>query len=100
MKATPSKILFFCKEPAPEGGETSIVPSDVVVDRMEERLPEFMAKISEVGMIYSFKTVGDNETDANTVINKTWKWMLKTDDEVEARKRYVGKMLRIRISAF
>ena len=94
-KTCPSKIFFFCGEPAPEGGETSIVPSHIIVTKMEERLPELMAKMSEVGFLFRIKTASDNETDGNQVVNKTWKWILKTDDEVEAQKRYAVKMLLV-----
>ncbi|KAJ6805745.1 clavaminate synthase-like protein [Iris pallida] len=87
MKQSPSKIFFFCSEPAPEGGETSIVQSNVVVEKMEERLPEVVAKLKEEGLIYRNRMVKDSEVNSGTVMNKTWKWFFKTDDEAEAEKR-------------
>ncbi|KAF8405822.1 hypothetical protein HHK36_007899 [Tetracentron sinense] len=86
LKQFPSKIFFFCSQPSPEGGETSIVPSHLIVEKMEERMPEFVAKLSEIGFIHVLKTAKEN--DSNTVISKTWKWLLKTEDEAEAEKRY------------
>ncbi|XP_020575374.1 clavaminate synthase-like protein At3g21360 [Phalaenopsis equestris] len=85
----PSKILFCCGEPSPEGGETSIVASDVIVGKMEERMPEFMAKVAMVGLIYGSITCVDADADTHVVLNKTWKSFLDTDDEVEAEKRAI-----------
>ncbi|KAK8967393.1 hypothetical protein KSP40_PGU007225 [Platanthera guangdongensis] len=51
-KEPPSNIFFYCSEPSPEGGETSIVASDVVVEKMEERLPEVMDKVADVGLVH------------------------------------------------
>ncbi|KAK8951449.1 Clavaminate synthase-like protein [Platanthera zijinensis] len=86
-KETPSKIFFYCNEPSPEGGETSIVASDVVVEKMEERLPEVMDKVADVGLIHINKTGNDADADTNAIFNKTWKSFLGTDDKVEAQKR-------------
>ncbi|KAJ6804960.1 clavaminate synthase-like protein [Iris pallida] len=87
MKHSPSKIFFFCCQPASEGGETSIVQSNIVVEKMEERLPEVMAKLSEVGLVSKSKTPRDDEADSEKLINKTWKWIFKTDDEAVGEKR-------------
>jgi len=88
VKQSPSKLFFFCSEPAPEGGETSIVLSNVVVDKMEERQAEIMAKISESGMIFHIKTARDDGSGSGMVTDKTWKCTLRTDDEEEAKKRF------------
>ncbi|XP_043709447.1 clavaminate synthase-like protein At3g21360 isoform X2 [Telopea speciosissima] len=84
-KKLTSKIFFFCFQPSPEGGETSIVPSYIIVEKMEEKLPEFMAKLSELGFIFRLKT--PKERDPTTIVIKTWKRFLNTEDEVEAEKR-------------
>ncbi|KAK8951105.1 Clavaminate synthase-like protein [Platanthera zijinensis] len=83
----PSKLFFFCKEPSPVAGETAIVPSDVVVEKMEERLPAVMKKLAEVGLIHFSKTGKDADANTGVVFNKTWKSFLGTDDKVEALKR-------------
>ncbi|KAJ6797365.1 clavaminate synthase-like protein [Iris pallida] len=62
-RQSPSKIFFFCSEPSPEGGETSIVPSQVVAEKMEERLPEVTAKLSEVGLTFRFLIHKDKEAE-------------------------------------
>ncbi|XP_058099708.1 clavaminate synthase-like protein At3g21360 [Magnolia sinica] len=85
-KEYPSKIFFFCLEPSPEGGETSILPSHIIVEKMEELMPDFVVKLSQVRLIFRFRTVTDADSN-DRVISKTWKELLKTDDEVEAEKR-------------
>ncbi|KAK8951102.1 Clavaminate synthase-like protein [Platanthera zijinensis] len=88
-KEPPSNIFFYCSEPSPEGGETSIVASDVVVEKMEERLPEVMDKVADVGLIHINKTCSDADADTSAIFNKTWKSFLGTDDKVEAEKRAI-----------
>ncbi|PKA55976.1 Clavaminate synthase-like protein [Apostasia shenzhenica] len=88
MTEMPRMLFFCCGEPSPQGGETAIVASDVVVQRMDERMPEVMAKVAEVGLVFSIKTASDAEAaDSETVVNRTWKSLLGTDDETEAEKR-------------
>ncbi|KAK1299730.1 Clavaminate synthase-like protein [Acorus calamus] len=92
MKEFPSKIFFYCFEPAPVGGETSIVPSHVIVEKMEEQMPKVMEKLTDVGLILCVSTAKDEDEDSGQVISKTWKWLFKTDDKFEAEKRARQKL--------
>ncbi|XP_042491670.1 clavaminate synthase-like protein At3g21360 [Macadamia integrifolia] len=85
IKKFTSKLFFFCYQPSPEGGETAIVPSYTIVEKMEEKVPEFMAKLSELG--FTFRLHLPRDFDPTTIVSRTWKWFLNTDDEVEAEKR-------------
>ncbi|KAG0499780.1 hypothetical protein HPP92_004471 [Vanilla planifolia] len=85
----PSKIFFYCSELSPEGGETLLVSSDVVLQRMEQRMPKFVAKAAELYLLFSMKTARDEEADSSIVINKSWKSALGTDDEAKAAKRSI-----------
>ncbi|KAF8404251.1 hypothetical protein HHK36_009133 [Tetracentron sinense] len=89
-KQFPSKIFFFCSQPSPEGGETSIVPSHIVVEKMEERVPEFMAKLSQTGYILGLKTRKDN--DSSEIFSQAWKLIIKTEDKAEFEERVKEKM--------
>ncbi|KAL5982735.1 hypothetical protein ACLOJK_016811 [Asimina triloba] len=71
--------------PSPEGGETSILPSDIIVERMEELAPEFVGKLEDEGFVFRAKT--PSKPNPNKVLSTTWKQVLKTDDEEEARRR-------------
>ncbi|KAF8404250.1 hypothetical protein HHK36_009132 [Tetracentron sinense] len=66
------------------------MPSHIVVEKMEERVPEFMAKLSETGYIFGLKTAKNN--CSSSIINKTRKGVLKTEEEVEAEKRAKEKI--------
>ncbi|XP_058099988.1 clavaminate synthase-like protein At3g21360 [Magnolia sinica] len=91
LKEFPSKIFFCCLEPSPEGGETSILPSHIIVEKMEELMPDFVAKLSQVGFIFRIRTATDADS-GDKVISKTWKEVLKTNDQVEAEKRALEKL--------
>lgn len=62
------------------------MPSYIIVKKMEERVPAFVTKLSELGYVLRFKTPKENVY--GNVVSKTWKSLLKTEDEVEAEKRY------------
>lgn len=85
IRQFPSKIFFFCSQPSPEGGETSIVPSHIIVEKMEERVPEFVTKVSTTGFL--FRRTMANQFDSTKVISQSWKSLLETEDEIEAEKR-------------
>lgn len=52
VKEVPSTLFLYCLQPSPEAGDTSILPSQVLVDQMEEREPEFDSKISTTGFVH------------------------------------------------
>lgn len=84
-KQYPSKILFLCTQPSPEGGETCILPSHIVVSKMEKEIPEFVSELEKKGFMFKIKTANVN---SNAILGTTWKSYLNTEDEVEAKKRY------------
>nr|DAD39106.1 TPA_asm: hypothetical protein HUJ06_013429 [Nelumbo nucifera] len=86
VKNFPSKIFFFCSQPSPEGGETSIIPSHVIVEKMEEKVPEFVGKVSKLGVTFPAKL--PKEDQPGDIISRSWKWLLNTDDQEEAERRY------------
>lgn len=90
VKEVPSKIFFYCSQPSPEGGETSILPSQVVVDQMEERVPDFVSKISTTGFIHRISLAVEYDSDHADDVNEPWKWILDTQDLSEAERRYIS----------
>lgn len=86
VKEVPSKIFFYCSQPSPEGGETSILPSQVVVDQMEERVdPEFVSKISTTGFIHRISLAVEYDSDHADDVNEPWKWILDTQESRSCR---------------
>jgi hypothetical protein len=83
----PSKLFFFCEVEPGSGGETPIVLSHVVYERMKERYPDFVEKIEEHGLIYT-RVLGE-EDDPSSPIGRGWKSTFLTNDKSVAEQRFV-----------
>ncbi|XP_071733958.1 clavaminate synthase-like protein At3g21360 [Rutidosis leptorrhynchoides] len=81
----PTKLFFFCDEEPGEGGETPIVLSHIIYDKMKERHPEFVAKLEEHGLTY-IKVASDVD-DPSSFTGGSWKSAYKTDDKSVAEDR-------------
>ncbi|GAV66339.1 TauD domain-containing protein, partial [Cephalotus follicularis] len=81
----PSKLLFFCEVEAASGGETPIVLSHIVYERMKERYPEFVERLEEHGLKYT-RILGDDD-DNSSAIGRGWKSTFLTDDKSVAEQR-------------
>ncbi|KAJ4976685.1 hypothetical protein NE237_001791 [Protea cynaroides] len=86
----PSKLFFFCSQPPPVDCETSIVPSGVVVEKREERMPEFVAKLMEKGCVFGRSLPKEN--DIGVISGRSWKWFLQTENQAEAKQRAAEKL--------
>ena len=49
----PSRIAFFCELPPASGGETPILLSSELYDRVLAEAPEFVEKLQSLGLVYS-----------------------------------------------
>ncbi|KAK3410905.1 hypothetical protein EUGRSUZ_J02936 [Eucalyptus grandis] len=81
----PSKLFFFCEVEPASGGETPIVLSHVVYERMREKYPDFVQWLEEHGLIYT-RVLGE-EDDPSSPIGRGWKSTFLTDDKSLAEKR-------------
>ncbi|MCH9695312.1 MAG: TauD/TfdA family dioxygenase [Gammaproteobacteria bacterium] len=78
--------LFFCCETAPESdGETPICRSDVLLDRLQEREPDFVAACENLGVRYS--NVMPAQDDPESGQGRSWKSTLDAADTAEAEMR-------------
>ncbi|KAI3727278.1 hypothetical protein L1987_67091 [Smallanthus sonchifolius] len=82
---SPTKLFFFCEEEPGEGGETPIVLSHIIYEKMKERHPDFVAQLEEHGLTY-IKIAGDKD-DPSSVTGSSWKSAYKTDDKNVAEER-------------
>ncbi|KAH9307357.1 hypothetical protein KI387_035268 [Taxus chinensis] len=89
MKVWPSKLFFFCETAPPEGGQSAIVLSHLIPPLMEEVLPEFVKKVKDMGLLFKITTPSQ---PSNSLISKTWKTILGTNDPEEAKKRAADMM--------
>nr|XP_043617921.1 clavaminate synthase-like protein At3g21360 [Erigeron canadensis] len=81
----PSKICFYCEEAPGSGGQTPIVLSHIVYDKMKERHPEFVARLEEHGVTYIILTGDEDQPSSST--GRGWKSAYNTDDKKVAEER-------------
>jgi hypothetical protein len=81
----PSKLFFFCEIEPASGGETPIVLSHVVYDRMKIRYPDFVDKLEKYGLLY-VRVLGEDD-NPNSPIGRGWKSTFLTDDKKVAQQR-------------
>ncbi|TQD71135.1 hypothetical protein C1H46_043330 [Malus baccata] len=81
----PSKLLFFCEIEPVSGGETPIVLSHIVYERMKDKHPQFVQKLEDHGLIYT-KVLGQ-DYDPSSAMGRGWKSTFGTEDKNIAEQR-------------
>ncbi|WCJ40875.1 2-oxoglutarate (2OG) and Fe(II)-dependent oxygenase superfamily protein [Euphorbia peplus] len=81
----PSKVFFYCEVEPASGGETPLVLSHIVYERIKEKYPDFMEKLEEHGLIY-IRVLGEDD-DPSSPIGRGWKSTFLTDDRSVAEER-------------
>ncbi|KAH6832109.1 2-oxoglutarate and oxygenase superfamily protein [Perilla frutescens var. hirtella] len=81
----PGKLFFFCEEEAASGGETPILLSYVVYEKMKEKYPDFVKRLEKVGLLYT-RIMGE-EDDPSSAIGRGWKSTFWTTDKIVAQHR-------------
>jgi hypothetical protein len=86
----PSRLFFFCEQPAAEGGATPLCRSDILWERLAARCPAFARDCQSKGLRYS--NVMPAENDATSGMGRSWQSTLRatTRPEAEARLREIG----------
>jgi hypothetical protein len=86
----PSRLFFFCEQPAATGGATPLCRSDVLWERLVERCPQFARDCEAKGLRYS--NVMPPSADMQSGMGRSWQSTLKsqTREEAEARLRGLG----------
>ncbi|KAM3747507.1 hypothetical protein ACB098_05G040600 [Castanea mollissima] len=81
----PSKLFFFCEVEPGSGGETPIVLSHLVYEKVKERHPEFVERLEEHGLLYT-RVLGEDD-DPSSPIGRGWKSTFLTKDKSVAEER-------------
>ena len=81
----PSRLFFFCEQPAEEAGATTLCRSDVLWTRIKEELPEFAAAAEARGLLYT--DVMPEKDDAGSGQGRSWKSTFMVEDRTGAEKR-------------
>lgn len=78
-------MFFYCEVEPKCGGETPIVLSHVVYERMKEKHPEFVQRLEEHGLVY-VRVLGEDD-DPSSPIGRGWKSTFLTHDKNVAEER-------------
>ena len=81
----PSKLLFFCEQPAATGGATPICRSDVLLEQLAEQAPEFVRDCQSKGLKYT--NVMPAEADLTSGMGRSWQSTLSADSRAAAETR-------------
>lgn len=83
----PSKLFFFCEQPADTGGATPLCRSDVLLERLRREQPEFARNCESKGVKYT--NVMPSQNDPTSALGRGWQSTLRaaTPEEAEARLR-------------
>ena len=86
----PSRLFFFCEQPAEQGGTTPLCRSDVLFDRLTRQLPQFAADCANRGLLYSH--VMPAADDAASGMGRSWQstWKATTREDAETRMSSLG----------
>ena len=81
----PSRLFFFCEQPASSGGATPLCRSDVLWERLAARCPEFARNCEAKGLHYS--NVMPAQNDAHSGMGRGWQSTLHAQSREEAEQR-------------
>ena len=81
----PSRLFFFCQNPADSGGATPLCRSDVLLDKLREVEPQFVADCEQKGLKYS--NVMPGVDDASSGMGRSWQSTFGTDSRTDAEAR-------------
>lgn len=87
----PSKFLF-CEEEPPCGGETPIILSHIIYDKMKEQHPMFVQKLEELGLLYNW--VLTEEDDLASLVGLRWKPKYSTQNWKKISEKLTRSKLR------
>lgn len=81
----PSRLLFFCEQPAATGGATPLCRSDVLWQRLQQAEPAFAHACREKGLRYT--NVMPPENDPTSGMGRSWQSTLRARTREEAERR-------------
>lgn len=86
----PSRLFFFCEQPAETGGATPICRSDVLVVRLQEQHPQFIADLITKGLKY--RNILPDQDDPQSGMGRSWRSTFHADtpEQCEANMAEIG----------
>jgi len=90
----PSRLLFYCEQAADSGGATPICRSDILLDRLRQQAPAFVATCAAKGVRYS-QTMPLKD-DLGSGQGRSWGSTLSAQTQAEAE----AKLIKLRYTWF
>ena len=81
----PSKLFFFCEQAAVSGGATPICRSDILLERLQSEIPDFVAACEEKGIRYSQTMPAENDLQSGQ--GRSWASTLSAANAEEAETK-------------
>ena len=81
----PEKLFFFCELAAEQGGATPLCRSDILLEKLENRLPAFVANCEKLGVRYS--NIMPLNDDPKSGQGRSWPSTLSINNKVEAEAK-------------
>ncbi|KAJ4386467.1 hypothetical protein N0V93_009363 [Gnomoniopsis smithogilvyi] len=88
-KSHPGTLFFYCMKPPVEGGQTPIVLSNLVYERIKSEFPDFVAELEEKGVRYV--RILPKEDDPSSAIGRGWKSTFAVQRKQDAER--VGRQM-------
>ena len=90
----PSRLFFFCEQPATTGGATPLCRSDMLVERLVQEHPRFIEDCETKGLKYSH--VMPAEDNPQSGMGRSWRSTFRATerDDCEARMAELGYSAR------
>lgn len=81
----PSRLFFYCEQPATTGGATPICRSDLALRSLEASSPDFVARLREQGVRY--RNTMPAAADEGSGQGRSWRDTLSVDTQAEAEAK-------------
>lgn len=83
----PSRLFFFCEQPAEQGGATPLCRSDILFERLQDEFPAFVLDCETKGLLYT--NIMPAENDPTSGMGRSWQstFRAETREAAEARLR-------------
>lgn len=81
----PSRLFFCCEIAAEKAGQTPLCRSDILLDRLTEAAPQFVADCERLGVRYSNVMPGTDDPQSGQ--GRSWRSTLSVDTKQQAETR-------------
>lgn len=82
---SPSKLFFFCKSAADEGGQTPLCRSDMLFDELTKQMPELAADFISKGLKYTTQMPAEDNPKSGQ--GRSWKSTLSVQNNSQAEHK-------------